>query len=187
MLRLFQVVVRLAQLVVGIAQATCPFHHLAFQQFVELNDLSLNLLQAGDVITESDQILEIGAFVKGGEGPLQHQLIALLVMHDDLFVLNGAMIGQGQSQVFPLLLADKQIQPVVLQYFLLVIAGQQYGRRVDAGDVEIRLHATDDHVGRVDQRCREVPLLLQLFCRLMARRKLIVQPCSHLVEGRARS
>jgi peptide methionine sulfoxide reductase MsrB len=38
---------------------------------------------------------------------------------------------------------------------------EQDGRRVDAGDVEIRLHAADDHVGGVDQGGGEVPLLLQ--------------------------
>ncbi len=109
--------------------------------------------------------------------------MALLVVHDDLFVLDGTVIGQDQRQLFTLFLADEQIQPAVLQDLLLVVAGQQYGGRVDAGDGEVGFHAADEHVGRVDQGGGEVPLLLQLFRRLMACRKLVVQPCSHLVEG----
>ncbi|MNE78314.1 hypothetical protein D3C80_1747080 [compost metagenome] len=68
-------------------------------------------------------------------------------MHGDLPVLEGALIRQGGRQLGPLLLADEEIQPVVLQQLLVVVAGEQYGGRVDAGDVEIRLHAADDHVG----------------------------------------
>ncbi|MNK77495.1 hypothetical protein D3C87_970940 [compost metagenome] len=104
-------------------------------------------------------------------------------MHGDLPVLEGALIRQGGRQLGPLLLADEEIQPVVLQQLLVVVAGEQYGGRVDAGDVEVRLHAADDHVGGVDQGGGEVPLLLELIRRLMAGVELVVQSGAHLVEG----
>ena len=71
----------------------------------------------------------------------------------------------------------------MLQQLLLVVAGQQYGCRVDAGDGQIRFHAADDHVGGVDQGGGEVPFLLQLFDRLMAGNQLVTQSGTHLVEG----
>ena len=183
LLRLFQIVIGLAQLVVGIAQAASTLHHLAFQLFVEQGDLPLHLLQTGDVITETNQILEIGSLVEGGEGPLQDELVALLVMHDDFPVIERALVRQDGCQLGPLLLADEEIQPVVLKQLLMMVTGEQDGGRVDAGDVEIRFHAADDHVGRVDQGGGEVPLLLELIRRLMAGRELVVQAGTHLVEG----
>ena len=183
LLGLLEIVIGLAQLVVGIAQAAGAFRHLAFQLLVEQGDLPLDLFEGGDVIAKADQVLEVGPLVEGSEGPLQYQLVALLVVHGDLPVLQSALLGQGGGQLVTLLLADEEIQPVVLQQLLVVIAGEQDGRRVDAGDVEIRLHAADDHVGGVDQGGGEVPLLLELIGGLMAGRELVVQPGAHLVEG----